>query len=443
MKKPSLLSEIKILLANALVFSASSALMLMNNFSDQYFVGLQGRAQVTAYSLNVPIFWILVSSSAALSAVYSARVKKHLTVGDTESANAEAIRALVYTQIFGLIFTAIVAVIMVPIFSSINEPDIADSALQFMLPILLLSSIIFENSVLGGLLTAEGKMKVYLMGLVVMLIANIIGDRVFVNELGMGIFGNGLSTVLGAAWSLLILASWYRMGKTKVKLSLKNFSWSLDTARSVWMHIRTFLVRHLTKDTAELLIRFMLFTTYAVTYGVPMLFSSLIAVIGLGAGTHLSTIYRQMYAVRDTDGARRLFIRSTVIIVSFTFLLALIIRAAADPLMDPFIPADAAANSKEMMVWTLGVVCFTAPFVGMKYMANAVSAPVGRFAGATGLLIIWASAKVVLFYLALDVSYEYAIYTILLERVVAAVVSIIITFWHLRHTYAPCKFTPA
>ena len=95
------------------------------------------------------------------------------------------------------------------------------------------------------------------------------------------------------------------------------------------------------------------------------------------------------------------------------------------------------------MVWTLGVVCFTAPFVGMKYMANAVSAPVGRFAGATGLLIIWASAKVILFYLALDVSYEYAIYTILLERVVAAVVSIIITFWHLRHTYAPCKFTPA
>ena len=424
----------KRILKNAVIFSVTSVILLLNNFSDQFFVVQLGRVQASAYTLDVPLFWILISASAALGVVYSTDVKRYLDGNDLESANKAAISACVYSVIFGLVFSLISGVLLVFVFQLVPEREIGDEALTYMLPMLVMFFVITLNSVLGGLLNAEGKFKVYVVALALFLGGNATFDYLFLN-MEMGIFGNGLSTVIGAALSLVFELWWYLTGKTTIKLSMERFSWSFDVLKSAVLRIKKFLIRHLTKDVAELCIRFSLYTTYTLSYGIPMMYSTFIATIGMGAGAYLSGEYKRLLSEGDSAEALSLFIRSSLVIVPITFVVAVIFSLSTDLLIEPFVPFDSGSDSKEIMMWTLSILCFTAPFVGLKYLANAVTAPVGRLSYSTTLLIIWAVSKVIAFFYFLGIDYEFAIYVILAERALSSMVSILLTIWYIRRKY--------
>ncbi len=425
---------IRKILANAVIFSVTSVVLLLNNFSDQYFVVQLGRIQAAAYTLDVPFFWIMVSASAALGTVYAADVKRFLEEGDLEGANRAASNASVYSVIFGFVFSIVTAVFVVIVFNMVPEEEIGDMAFTYMVPMLVLFFVLTLNSVLGGMLNAEGKFWFYVIALVLFLTGNATFDYIFLN-MGLGIFGNGLSTVCGAAISLAFEMAVYASGRTTIKLSLRGFSWSFDAVRNTFLRIRKFLLRHLTKDVAELCIRFTLYLTYTTSYGVPMMYSTLIATIGAGAGGYLTSEYRKLLKEGDREDVISLFVRSSVAIVAITLVVAVIFHLCTDILVDPYVPYDGAEGTKSTMMWTLGVLCFTAPFVGLKYLANAVSAPVGRMSHATILLLLWAGTKVAAFVYFVDISYEYAIYVILAERILSSAVSIALALWHIYRVY--------
>ena len=432
----------KQILKNAAIFSVTSVILLMNNFSDQYFVVQLGRLQAAAYTLNVPLFWIMVSASAALGAVYSADIKKHLSENDPEGADRAAIRAAVYSVLFGFVFSIISAVFFMLFFQLVPEDDVRIQAYMYMTPMLVMYFVMTLDSVLGGLLNAEGQYKVYVAALLIMLAGNAGFDYIFLH-MGIGMFGNGLSTVLGAAISLAFELEWYMRGRTRVKLSFRYFAWSLRSMMAALYRIRKILIRHLTKDISELFIRFTLYLTYTLSYGVPMMYSTLIATIGMGAGAYLSSEYERLLKTGDREEVKALFLRSTVLIMLVTLSIALLFRLMAGVLVEPFVPFDSSKDSFDIMMWTLGILCFTSPFVSMKYLANAVSAPVGRISHATLLLILWATVKTVAFMYLVDISYEYAIYTILVERILSFAVSAVIAVWHIRNTYPKEKPRPA
>ncbi len=425
---------IKKILANSIVFSVTSVVLLLNNFSDQYFVVQLGRIQAAAYTLDVPFFWILVSASAALGTVYAADVRRYLEDGDTEGANRAASNASVYSIIFGFVFSIITGIFVLIVFNLVPEKEIGEMAFRYMIPMLVMFFVLTLNSVLGGMLNAEGKFWLYVIALVLFLAGNAGFDYIFL-RIGLGIFGNGLSTVCGAAISLAFEMAVYATGRTTIKLSMKGISLSFDAMKNTVMKIRKFLLRHLTKDVAELCIRFTLYLTYTTSYGVPMMYSTLIATIGAGAGGYLTSEYRKLLKDGDRDDVISLFVRSSAAIVAITLIVAVIFHLCTDILVDPYVPYDGAEGTKATMMWTLGVLCFTAPFVGLKYLANAVSAPVGRMSHATILLLLWASTKVAAFVYFVDISYEYAIYVILAERILSSAVSIALALWHIYRVY--------
>jgi hypothetical protein len=51
------------------------------------------------------------------------------------------------------------------------------------------------------------------------------------------------------------------------------------------------------------------------------------------------------------------------------------------------------------------------------------------------MLIVWASAKVIAVVYVSEIDYWMIIYVILIERILAAIVSVILTIWHIRNTY--------
>ena len=418
------------------LLSVTFALAIMNNLVDQYYVTLNGIHAAHAYTLDVPIYWILLSTATALSAVYSGEIGRHLRMGDRMSADIAATRSVVYSLIFGLVFAIVIWVIVAPIlFVYIEDEETMECAFEYLMPLLLLYFCMSTSCVLGGILNAEGKGKLYTGALISSVIANIGFGYLFIEELDMGMFGNGLSTAMGSALSLIIMIWYIGTGKTKVRLSLKKFVWSLDSVKMAFGKIRAITLRLIIRDSAELAIRFSLYLSYALTYGIPMLFSKLIAALGSGSGTYLASEYIKLYAERDYAGTVRLFVMSLLLGGGVLFLLSMTLFVFAEPVAGIFTKDPSLEDGKETLVWTMRVLCFTAPFLGLKNIISAMWAPVGKKDQSIFYELVTQSVKVVIFLYALGYNYKVAIISLLLLRIASTAFALYMGVIGLKKVY--------
>ena len=418
------------------LLSITFALAVMNNLVDQFYVTLNGIHAAHAYTLDVPIYWILLSTATALSAVYSGEIGRHLSMGDKMSADTAATRSVVYSLVFGLAFALIIWLIIAPIlFVYIEDEETMDCAFEYLLPLLCLYFCMSVSCVLGGILNAEGKAKLYTGILFTSVLANIGFGYLFVETMDMGMFGNGLSTALGSLTSMLIMLWYFFSGKTHVHISLKKFVWSFDSVRQAFARIRTLTFRLIIRDSAELAIRFSLYMSYALTYGIPMLFSKLIAALGSGAGAYLSSEYAKRYADRDYDGTVRQFVLSLIIGGGLLFALSMVIYIFADPIASVFTMDPSLEDGKGTLVWTMRVLCFTAPFLGLKNIVSAMWAPVGKKEQSLLYEFATQAVKVIIFIQALDYDYKTAIVTLLVLRIASTAFSIYMAVIGLKKVY--------
>ena len=418
------------------LLSITFALAVMNNLVDQFYVTLNGIHAAHAYTLDVPIYWILLSTATALSAVYSGEIGRHLSMGDKMSADTAATRSVVYSLVFGLAFALIIWLIIAPIlFVYIEDEETMDCAFEYLLPLLCLYFCMSVSCVLGGILNAEGKAKLYTGILFTSVLANIGFGYLFVETMDMGMFGNGLSTALGSLTSMLIMLWYFFSGKTRVHISLKKFVWSFDSVRQAFARIRTLTFRLIIRDSAELAIRFSLYMSYALTYGIPMLFSKLIAALGSGAGAYLSSEYAKRYADRDYDGTVRQFVLSLIIGGGLLFALSMVIYIFADPIASVFTMDPSLEDGKDTLVWTMRVLCFTAPFLGLKNIVSAMWAPVGKKEQSLLYELATQAVKVIIFIQALDYDYKTAIVTLLVLRIASTAFSIYMAVIGLKKVY--------
>ncbi len=418
------------------LLSITFALAVMNNLVDQFYVTLNGIHAAHAYTLDVPIYWILLSTATALSAVYSGEIGRHLSMGDKMSADTAATRSVVYSLVFGLAFALIIWLIIAPIlFVYIEDEETMDCAFEYLLPLLCLYFCMSVSCVLGGILNAEGKAKLYTGILFTSVLANIGFGYLFVETMDMGMFGNGLSTALGSLTSMLIMLWYFFSGKTHVHISLKKFVWSFDSVRQAFARIRTLTFRLIIRDSAELAIRFSLYMSYALTYGIPMLFSKLIAALGSGAGAYLSSEYAKRYADRDYDGTVRQFVLSLIIGGGLLFALSMVIYIFADPIASVFTMDPSLEDGKGTLVWTMRVLCFTAPFLGLKNIVSAMWAPVGKKEQSLLYEFATQTVKVIIFIQALDYDYKTAIVTLLVLRIASTAFSIYMAVIGLKKVY--------
>jgi Na+-driven multidrug efflux pump len=102
---------------------------------------------------------------------------------------------IAFIALFALIIWLIIAPIL---FVYIEDEETMDCAFDYLLPLLCLYFCMSVSCVLGGILNAEGKAKLYTGILFTSVLANIGFGYLFVETMDMGMFGNGLSTALGS-----------------------------------------------------------------------------------------------------------------------------------------------------------------------------------------------------------------------------------------------------
>lgn len=418
------------------LLSVTFALAVINNIVDQFYVTLNGINAAHAYTLDVPIYWILLSTATALSAVYAGEVGRHLKMGDKMSADVAAIRSIVYSIIFGFIFAVLISAVLTPIlFAYIEDKDTMACAMEYLGPIVALYFFMSVGCVMGGIVNAEGRGRLYTESLVAAVITNICLGYVFVEILELGMFGNGLATAMGSMVSTLILLGFCLSGRTNVHLSLKNFSWSLDSVINAFARIRTLTIRLIIRYSAELAIRFTLYMSFALTYGIPMLFSALIAALGAGAGAYLSSEFSRLYTERRYDKTVRMFTVSMILGGVLLFILSMLLYIFAEPIATVFTIDSSLEEGKETLVWTMRVLCFTAPCLGLKYMISAVWTPIGKKEQSLLYEFVTQGAKVAIFVYALSFDFTVAIIALLVMRIASTVFAMSMAVVGIRTVY--------
>lgn len=422
--------------------SVSTLIIVMNNFIDQYLVALGDASGVKAYTLDVPIYWILIATGTVAATACASIVKRYLDSGDREAAEEAAIRAVVYSVLFATVISLIVSAVIIPIFESIAESQVRKDAITYLTPLLIFNFATTAAIVLAALLKAEGKPGIYLFTLLMMFFGNVVSDRIYVGILDMGVFGNGLGTATGSIIAMLFAIACFRMKDSGISISFRNFKWSREDAVLSFMVIRIPLTRVIIKSVVEICIRFSLFMTFSLSYGIPMLYSSIISAIGVGLSAALATEYRRLYSEKDFTGIRNLFIGSSIIGFLLMSVLSMTFFTFAGPLASVFTDNASLSENHSVLVWTLRVLCFTAPFVGLTNMFTSVTAVFGRMGSSMAILIIWQILRLVAVVWAINTDFQLAIYFILAERMIAAAVEFGVSAWRIRDMAGSPRLPP-
>lgn len=433
------LRKLRRIFVSSTILSITFALTVVNNLVDQFYVTLNGISAAHAYTLAVPITWIMVSAATALSAVYSREIRRELVAGHMRSAETTAIRALIYSLLFGFIVAIILAIVIFPLFLMIDEPGTGEDAVRYLTPQLCVFFCTSISCMLGGFLNAEGKTKLYTMSLVASVITNIVFGDILINIMGMGMTGNGLATALGSAMSMFVLLGYYLTGRTAVHLHMRRFSWSFEAIKIAFMRIWAILCKLLVRDVAELVIRFSLFMTYALTYGIPMLFSALIGALGAGAGSYLAAEYNKAYKEKRYEDTKRMFVASLIIGGSILFILSTVLYIFAGPIAEIFTFDSSLEGGRGMLIWTIRVLCFTAPFLGLNNIIQAAWAPVGKKERGVMVEIVVQVIKAgaILYAISIADDFTLAVYLLLAFRVVSTVFNLLFATLGIKKRYKP------
>ena len=425
------MSDIRKALAEHLMFFKGWAvylpflILILCNFTDQYFITFQGGVATKSYTLSMPVYWVLVSIGTGISAIMAILLKQHIDAGDTDAMNRSASNAIVYTIIFSLIISLIVYLILLPILYSFTEDAVADTAFDFINPILVFNFAITVNMVLMAILLTIGERKKYLFCLGLTLFAELAVDPIFIFIFDMGVYGNGLGTVTSLSISGLLALYWLLRGKTTLRISWRLVSLKpedlLRAAKGVFVYAVPIASQHI----GELVVRLKLYLTYSLTYGIPMLYSSFVAIIGSGTAASTGMEYKRLYEENDIDGAYSVFKTAMLEAFILMMIISTFMYVFAEELIWFFVNHSSLEESSYVGVWTLNVLCFSGPFLGLKIACGAVYADrVGLKRNYLDILLIVIVRTIILVY-ALEYDFTMAMYLILAERMVIGILAVL------------------
>lgn len=160
--------------------------------------------------MSLPFYWIMMAGVTAFSAYVSSNIRRRLDEGRKDDAEKFISNAM-YLGIAAFILLAFFATLaFMFIYGSYVDEKIDELSSSYLLPFFIMFFAFPSYAIVIGLLSAEGSYKRYTAVVIATVASNIILDYVFVHGLHMGIFGNGLGTIMGIYIGALVGLAFYR-----------------------------------------------------------------------------------------------------------------------------------------------------------------------------------------------------------------------------------------
>ena len=376
------------------------------NFVDFFFVGGLGPNALAAVQLSFPIFFLIIAIGSGIGIGTTALMAKRLGEKNKLWAEEAGMHSLLLSFVVSLFFTAIVLFIDPVAHSLGGGPEVAHLAADYMSVIFAGSAIFFLGFSMQAILQAQGDTKLIMKLSIAFTLLNIVLNPIFIYDLGMGIKGSALASVIAEGIALLAYA-WHIIVRKRTYLQIKprEFIFTPQIMKNILKVGLPAAVAEIGLSIAVLGINFILsgFGDAAITaYGIGFRIDSLaiLPILGLGAGA--ITMVGYFRGAKDYQGARRVYHTALKLVLAFTAVMGAIIFLLSWVVPHLF-TKDAAVI--EMAAGYLRIIAFSYPFIGITIILSSAFQGMGR--GLPSLVITMARAILI----ALPVAYYLAYHT--------------------------------
>lgn len=209
-------------------------IMAIYNFVDTLFIGmLNSDEALAAVSVAFPIMNLMGALGQVLGAGSAAVIGRAFGRGDDDNASKVATTVIFSGFVCAFIFMLIGIVFIEPIFKMFGATDrIIPFAKEYGIWMFIGALFTIPNQIFNNIARAETKALLSMIALMTGAIINIILDPIFMFEfsignielgLGMGLEGASIATTIAQFVSFVFLSVFFFTGKSKVKISPKNF----------------------------------------------------------------------------------------------------------------------------------------------------------------------------------------------------------------------------
>lgn len=184
---------------------AGNLFQQLYSFVDSVVVGKGiGDKALAAVGNTGSVNFLILGFAIGLTGGLGISISQSFGADDREKMRREIAMSVVICLTVGVTVTVISLACMRPLFVFLQTPaDMLESTLEYFRVILVGTTISVFNNFAMTLLRSVGNSKVPLYAMVMSSVVNIVLDILFVFQLGMGVFGAALATVLAQAFSAL------------------------------------------------------------------------------------------------------------------------------------------------------------------------------------------------------------------------------------------------
>ncbi len=331
---------------------ASMLIMAVYNLVDTLFIGMLGDDRaLSAVAVAFPIMTLIGAVGQVLGAGAAASIGRAFGADNDEHADKIATTTIFTSIVAGVVFMAMGLIFIEPIFRMFGTtPSVMETAKQYGTWMYIGSIFSIPNQSFNNIARAETKAILSLKALSIGAVSNIILDPIFMFELGgfglnMGIEGASIATTLAQGISFVFIAYYFFSGKTRVKITPKNFSPNTETYGDI---LRSGAPIGLTQALGTLAVSvtnvaavgfatdIIISENIQSAYGIVLKVSSILQFIVMGYLMGYQPIASYAYGAKDKKRFFECFNYSLKVVIIFTIPVTVILQLLATWIMTCF-----------------------------------------------------------------------------------------------------------
>ena len=406
-----------------LAFFIAMAVVELNQFVDTFWVSGLGAISSSAVATASPIYGLMMCAGLGIGVGATATIAFRLGRGDFEAANKLAANSLLLGILCAVVSSVLVLVFARPLILIMGAESIVDECLLYILPFIFLSPLLLCNSILGGILRAEGAARKSTIVQMSAAILNMVIDPILIYGLGLGVFGAGLSTALSAGIALAIGLSWYAKNRMTVKLTRGSFRRDKEMSREVLDVGGPKTVQALISNTTDLIQRVFLIvaggTNAVMFYNYSWRYIALINLPGRAYENAMVPVCSAAYGQRDLLKMREGFLYTAKWVLIFSAVFAVVLFVFSEPLISILTYEDSMRELRPQFVWTLQISTLLIPFSALMGIGSSMLQALKKSKVSMYYYFFWGFVKLGMYAVAAYVyhSFEYIIYCMVIVHV--------------------------
>ena len=200
------------------------------NMADSYFVGQINTSASGATGVVLGLMAILQAVGFMFGHGSGSIISRKLGQKDIESARKFSATGFYSALFAGFFFLIFGSLFLTPLMTLLGStPTILPYAKTYGICILCAAPALVSSCVMNNILRYEGRAFFAMIGLTSGGILNIFLDAIFMQKMGMGIFGAGLATAISQYVSWILLLTMFILKKTQTSLNIKYAKFNIST----------------------------------------------------------------------------------------------------------------------------------------------------------------------------------------------------------------------